>query len=259
MAWIRGTRGVLLDVDGTLLLGDEAAPGAAEALASLRDAGIPYRLTTNTTRRPRSAVARALCRAGVDVRDEDILAPSILARRRILDSGNLRSMLLVPPEAREDFRGTEPVDGDGADWVVVGDLGRGFTWDLLDRAFHALRGGARLLALQKNRYWHAGEAGIVIDAGPFVVALEYAAGVEAEVVGKPAREFFDLALAVLGLPASVVLVVGDDVDNDGRGGAAAGCRTALVRTGKFSEAALAGSRFTADLLLANVGELRVSA
>src|SRR5262245_61170075 len=114
MAWVRGTRGVLLDVDGTLLLSDKAAPGAAAALDRLREAAIPFRLTTNTTRMPSAAVARALRRAGVDVRDEDVLAPSILARRRILDSGKLRSMLLVPAEAREDFEGTEAVDGGAA-------------------------------------------------------------------------------------------------------------------------------------------------
>src|SRR5262245_45977085 len=56
MAWVRGTRGVLLDVDGTLLLGDAAAPGAALVLTRLRDAGISFCITTNTTRKPRAAV-----------------------------------------------------------------------------------------------------------------------------------------------------------------------------------------------------------
>jgi HAD superfamily hydrolase (TIGR01458 family) len=255
MAWIPGTRGVLLDVDGTLLLGEAGAPGAAQVLRGLRAARIPFRLTTNTTRKSRAAVARALRGVGIDVSDAEVLAPSILARRRILESGNRRTLLLVTEDACADFDGVEPTLDGHADWVVVGDLGAGFTWEILNRAFHALRSGARLLALQKNRYWHAGADGILIDAGPFVAALEYAADVQAEILGKPSRAFFELALAVLGLEPRDVLVVGDDVENDGRGGARAGCRTALVCTGKFSDAALAASDWRPDLLLDAVGDL----
>src|SRR5262249_60228650 len=88
------------------------------------------------------------------------------------------------------------------DRVVVGDLGRGFTSDVLNAAFRHLRGGAGLIALQKNRYWSAGSEGILLDAGAFVAALEYAAGVTAVVVGKPSARFFELALASIGVPAA---------------------------------------------------------
>jgi HAD superfamily hydrolase (TIGR01458 family) len=248
-------RGVLLDVDGTLLAGDEAVPGAADALARLRARGIPLRLLTNTTRRSRRDVALVLRRAGLEVEEAEVLAPSVLACREIRASGRHRASLLVPSGARTDFSGVIE-DDERPDWVVVGDLGSGFTWERMNRAFHALLRGAGLLALQKNRYWHAGpEAGIRIDAGPFVAALEYAAGVTARVVGKPSPDFFRLALEDLGLEAGAVLVVGDDLENDVGGGAAAGCRTALVRTGKFSQEALGRAAVPPDLLLDSVADL----
>lgn len=254
MAWLEGVRGALLDVDGTLLIGGEAVPGAASALRRLRDRGIRYRITTNTTRRPRAGVAAVLRRAGIEVESDEILNPAVLARRRILDSGRLRAALLVPDESRADFDGVEVVRR-APDWVVVGDLGRGFTWDRLNEAFGWLREGAGFLALHKNRYWHAGGEGPVLDAGAWVAGLEYAAAIEAEVVGKPSPEFFALALAALGLGPGEVLVVGDDVTTDGRGGAAAGCRTAAVRTGKFDERDLERERFRPDLLLDSVADL----
>ncbi len=255
MGWIPGTRGALVDVDGTLLLGDDPAPGAAQALRNLRAARIPFRLTTNTTRKSRAAVARSLRDAGIEVADAEVLAPSILARRRILESGRRRALLLVANEARADFDGIEIATGTHADWVVVGDMGFGFSWEILNHAFRVLRDGARLLALQKNRFWYAGDAGILLDAGPFVAALEYAAGTQAEVLGKPSRAFFELAIATLGLAPAEVLVVGDDPENDGLGGAAAGCRTALVRTGKFAESSLAGAAWRPDLVLDSIGDL----
>lgn len=247
-----GVRGLLLDVDGTLLAGEEAIPGAAEALGRIRARGLRLRLTTNTSRRPRSAIAGALARAGLAVTRDEILVPASLARRRILDSGRFRAALLVPGPAREDFEGVAAVE-EAPDWVVLGDLGDGFTFEALNRAFRWLRAGAPLLALHRNRFWHDGARGPVLDVGAFAAALEYASGVRAETLGKPARPFFDLALREIGLPAREVAVVGDDAEADASGGAAAGCRTVLVRTGKGSEGEGAGGR--ADLVLDSIAGL----
>ena len=247
-------RGVLLDVDGTLLAGDRPIPGAAAAVQRLRDREVPFRLTTNTTRRSRRHVAASLWAAGVLVREDEVLAPSVLARRHLLASGRTRAMLLVPPASLADFAGVEPV-ASRPDWVVVGDLGAGFTFQILNAAFLALREGAALLALHRNRWWLAGDEEPRLDAGPFVAALEYAAGVEALTVGKPSPAFFRLAVDELGLPPESVLVVGDDVESDCGGGRAAGCRTALVRTGKFSEDSLARAACRPDVVLRSVEEL----
>ncbi len=254
MAWIEGLRGVLCDVDGTLLHGEEAVPGAAGFLDRLRTRGIAFRLTTNTTRRPRRAIAEALARAGIACEAEEVVVPARLARRRILDSGRRRALLLVPEASLEDFDGVVP-DEEAPDWAVIGDLGRGFTFDRLNRAFLALRQGAGFIALHKNPWWHAGPAGAVLDAGAFVAGLEYATGREAEVVGKPSRGFFDLALVELGFAPEDVLVVGDDPVNDAAGGRAAGCRTALVRTGRPEAGDGAPSDVEPDLVVRSVVDL----
>ena len=254
MGWIDGVRGVLLDVDGTLLDGDSAIPGAADALNRLARNGIAYRMITNTTRRSRVAIAEALRNAGIPARTDEILTPAVLARRRILESGGSRVALMIPEAVRADFEGVKSDERD-PEWVVLGDLGRGFTYERMNQAFRWLMGGARLLALQKNRYWKTSEDGLLIDAGAFVAGLEFAAGITAEVIGKPSLDFFKLALAELGLGAGAVLMVGDDATTDGQGGAAAGCRTAMVRTGKFREQD--SSTFRSDLVLDSVADLMV--
>jgi len=231
MGVLDGIDGILLDIDGTLVDGDRAISGTPEMIARLRAGSVPFRLSTNTTRMPRSAVVAWLAAAGIEVEPAAVFTPALLARNRILDSGRTRAALLVAPDTRSDLEGVERVEST-PDWVVIGDLGAGFTWEIVNRAFGWLMGGAALLALQRNRYWRV-DGDLQIDAGPFVAALEYAAGIEAELVGKPSLRFFSLVLDDLGLPPERVLVVGDDVATDCAGGAAAGCRTALVRTGKF--------------------------
>lgn len=255
MPWVKGMRGVLVDVDGTLLDGARAVPGAAEFLARLRAAGLPFRIATNTSRRSRAAVARALREVGLDVVEDDVVLPATIARRAIEDSGRAGAMLLVPDEARRDFAGLD-VEPERPDWVVVGDLGAGFTFERLDAAFRALASGARLIALHKNRFWHPGDGrGPTLDAGPFVAALEYAAGVEATVVGKPSPEFFEIARRMLGTPPEATLAIGDSVDNDGLGPARAGLRVALVRGAAYREERLRASGLTPDLVVDSVADL----
>lgn len=251
---IDGIGGLLLDVDGTLLQGEQPVPGAAGLIAHLSSAGVPYRITTNITRLSRAAIAAQLRACGIAVEEEVILNPSVLARRRIIDSGDRRALLLVPETTRLDFDGIADNTPDAA-WVIVGDLGREFTRARLDPAFRRLKEGAALLALQRGRYWRDPQDGLVLDAGPFVAALEYAAGVTAEVVGKPSIDFFRLALQDLAVPPGETLVVGDDLESDIGGGARAGCRTALVRTGKYGGERLKAGACQPNLLLDSVADL----
>jgi len=256
MSWVPGIAGALIDLDGTLMeAGRGPMEGAAAFLDRLHRSELPYKICSNTSRRSRADVAAAMAAAGLRVRSGDIVLPASLARRTIAASGRVRVMLLVPGACREDFAGLDLVDS-GGDWVVVGDLGRELTVDRLDAAFRALRDGASLLALHRNPFWNAGpERGWVLDAGAYAAALEFATGKTATVVGKPARAFYELALAELGAGAERTLMIGDNVANDLVGAAEAGCRTCLVRGTAFREDALAASPVRPDLIVDAVAQL----
>ena len=134
-------------------------------------------------------------------------------------------------DAIQEFQGLK-LDQDRPDFVVLGDLMEGFTFELLNRIFRKLVAGAELIALQKNRYWLTGGE-LTLDMGPFVAALEFASGRSARVVGKPSREFFRLALSHLDLAPHQVAMVGDDWETDIAGAQRVGLRTVLVQTGKY--------------------------
>lgn len=236
---LEGVEGLLLDLSGVIYVQDEAVPGAAEALERLRSDGIPIRLVTNTTMRPRSSILDRLERLGVEADPEELITPASLAKRRCDDAGYESVSLVVLDELRPDLKGLGE-RGDSVDAVIVGDLGEGWDYDVLNRAFGQLMNGAALIALQKNRYWETAE-GLSLDAGPFVAALEYATGRAAEVVGKPSPAFFELALGELGVPADRAAMVGDDVEADVGGAIEAGLAGVLVRTGKYREDLVADS------------------
>ena len=246
-------RGLLLDLEGVLYQEDAAIPGAVEAVLDLQDRGLELRGLTNTTTRPRREIAARLKGLGIPLGTEALFTPPVAAARALEAEGLRRLHLAAAPPLAEDFAGFELVD-ERPEAVVLGDLYRDFTWERLNGLFGFLRDGAKLIALHKNRVSRRG-AEIALDLGPFVAALEYASGQEALVVGKPARAFFELALADLGLAAGAVAMVGDDIEADIGGAQAAGLLAVQVETGKFTAADRDHPRVRPDLRVPSIAAL----
>jgi HAD superfamily hydrolase (TIGR01458 family) len=248
---------ILLDVDGVLHVSGEPIPGAADALAALRDAGHRVRLVTNNTTRSRARLAAELEGIGFDVREDDIETTPLAAGRLLAGA---RVLALTMPAIHEDLaQHVELADRD-AEAVLVGGVDESeetaevFSWQRLNAAFAEVRDGARLVCLHKNRWWQTA-AGPLLDSGAVVAGLEYAAGVEAEVIGKPSPAYFESALAALGADASEATMVGDDVEADVAGAKALGLRAVLVRTGKFRDETLAAADVEPDAVLDSVADL----
>jgi len=246
---------VLLDIDGVLHVGDEPIEGAIEALAELRRLSTGVRLVTNTTSKSRGQIVEQLGRLGFEVSRDDVLTPAALAVRYCRERGYGPVRLLVAPALLEDLEGLAELSGGGpVDAIVLGDLGAGFTAEVLNDAFRLLMDGAELVALQHNRYWRRAD-GLALDVGAYSAALEYASGREAVVVGKPAREFFTAALSELGSGPENTMMVGDDVEADVGGAMDAGLRGVLVRTCKFRQDALESSGVRPSQILDSIADV----
>jgi phospholysine phosphohistidine inorganic pyrophosphate phosphatase len=253
--------GFLLDLDGTLYTGDAAIPGAADALSGLRTEAVPFRLVTNTTSRSRRMLVDRLAGYGLAVAPEEIVTATLAGVELVRATGYGRVAPFVPAGALEDMEGLTLVGGTSgrprtaADVVVLGDLGERWTFALLQEAFEQLMAGAALVALSRDRYFRQGDR-LALDAGPFVAALEYAAGTTAALAGKPSPPFFEAAVRSLGLAADrSVAMVGDDLWSDVQGAQRAGLQGWLVRTGKFREDVLQGSGITPDRILPSIADL----
>lgn len=233
MTGLRDVRGVLLDIDGVLHDGQAPIDGALDALATLRQRADGLALITNTTTRPRSGILRQLRDYGFDVAEDELVTPGAIAVAVCRERGLRRVALLVADALREDLAALDDVGLDAQPQaVLLGDTGHGFSVETLNGAFRALMGGAQLIALGHNRYYARPE-GLMLDVGAWSSALEYAADVEALVVGKPSAAFFAAARAAVGVPAGEIVMVGDDVEADVGGALEAGMRGVLVRTGKY--------------------------
>jgi len=247
---------ILLDVDGVLHVSGEPIPGAREAVAELRRAGHRLRFVTNTTTRARAALADELRSCGIELDNAELQTTAAAAARAL---AGRRVLALVMGALVADLDGMELV-GEGAEAVLLGgaddteETGRVFSYMNLARAFGELELGAELYCLHKNRWWQTSR-GPLLDSGAFVAGLEYAAGVEATVLGKPSLAYFDAALAALDAEPELTWMVGDDLDSDIGGAQRYGLKTVLVRTGKFRPDELERSTIVPDAVISSIAYL----
>jgi HAD superfamily hydrolase (TIGR01458 family) len=250
---------LLIDLDGVIYQDDEVVPGAAEAVAWMRRQGIAHAFVTNTSSASRDSLLDKLARFGVPIAAERVFTPALVAAQWLLQRPRHQpAALFMPASARADLAAVRALDDDaesGAGSVVIGDLGSAWSFAHLNRAFRLLvaNADAPLLSLGATRYWRAAD-GLRLDVGPFVAALECAIGRRAVVVGKPAREFYELAVRALHCAPAQAIMIGDDIAVDVAGAQQAGLRGILVRTGKFRPADLAGDT-RPDGVLGSIAEL----
>jgi HAD superfamily hydrolase (TIGR01458 family) len=247
---------ILLDVDGVLHVSGAPIAGAAAAVRRLRADGHRIRFVSNTTTRSRAQVGEQLRQMGIEVEDDELQTTGRVAARVLKGK---RVLALTMPGLLDDLEGLQLV-GMNVEAVLLGgadegeETGRVFSYLNLNRAFHELEAGADLYCLHKNRWWQTAD-GARLDAGAFVAGLEYAADIEATVLGKPSNAYFAAALEALDAEAGLTWMVGDDLETDIVGAHKHGMKTLLVRTGKFRPDEVERSQVQPDGIVSSIAQL----
>lgn len=220
-ARLAAVRGFVIDLDGTLALGDSRGQGlvpikgALEFVERLNKAGTPYTVFTNGTLRTPKETAQKLRAAGFDVPDGQAMTPSSVAadyfaRREISPvlvlgcEGVWRPLkeagveVVLPSEYRRN-----------ASAVYVGWY-REFTMQCVEAAFDAVMNGAELFSASNVPFFAASNGRALGTSFMICTMLKGLTKKSAKVIGKPSAEALHFAARVLGLPQSQIAIVGDD-------------------------------------------------
>ena len=250
-------RGWLFDLDGTVYRGDQLLPGAAAAIAALRDDGRRVGFLTNKPLQTRADYAAKLTRLGIATAADDVITSSLVLARHLakLDPGAPLFVIGEPPLLAELQRHGFEVRADArVRWVVVA-FDRTFDYAKLDTALQASRAGARLIATNPDRTCPT-EHGEIPDCAGMTAAVEAVTGRTVEaIVGKPSPLMLEVALASLGLTASDCVIVGDRIETDIVMGKRLGVATVLVLTGVTRAGDPRIAEIDPDLVLPSLREL----
>ena len=226
---------VLLDLDGTLWVGDEAIPGAPEALTALRAAGKRLAFLTNDPRHAPEDYVRKLWRLGFQASLDEVVTVGAAVQFLLAESGRPRTAYVIGSEAMADHvaaSGMRVVNGSDlasrAELVVVAGHDR-MDYAELRTAVQAVRRGAELLGTTRDATFPMPD-GPWPGTGAVLAAVETGAGRPADLIaGKPEPSMYAAALDRLG--PGRVLAVGDRLDTDVAGARRAGFDAALVLGG----------------------------
>lgn len=250
-------KAVLFDMDGVLYRGKQPLAGARELLTFLDEQGVGYACITNNASMTPAQYEAKLARMGLYVPAGRVITSAIATGRAlramyprgtrvyIVGMEGLREALLHDGHFVEDDRAAELVV-QGADFAL--------TYNTLRAATLLIRAGARFVATNPDRTFPS-EEGLIPGAGAITAALVAATDTQPLVIGKPAPMMFQVAAETLGAPAAAVLVIGDRLDTDIVGAAAAGMPAALVLTGVSSRAEGEAGPVRPTAIYADLGEL----
>ena len=223
-------KAILFDISGVLYEDQTPVIGAVESINQLQKSGIPLRFVTNSSRSTEAMILTALQKMGFSINDSQVFtAPG--AVKRLLQAKDLRPYCLIHQDLEPEFADFDQLNPNA---VVVADAAERFDYSRLNAAFELLIEGAPLIGIGRNRYFKSGGK-LYLDAGPFIHALEYAAGVNAEIMGKPSPAFFMAAVNSVDCIPEEVLMIGDDAEADVEGALKVGLQACLVQTGKYRQ------------------------
>jgi len=227
----------LLDLDGTIYLGDRIIPGALEFLRYLQDREIQYRFFTNNSSRSSHEYLAKLTGMGLPVDSEQILTSGQAAVRYLRRIGGSPTVYLVgTPSLHDEFRQESiAISDSNPDYVVLA-FDTTLTYEKLVLACRFIEKGVPYIATHPDRVCPA-EDGNLPDCGALTALIETATGVKPEAVtGKPDPIMVELALEGFSGEKDEVALVGDRLYTDIQMAANAGIHSILVLTGETQPA-----------------------
>jgi NagD protein len=245
----------LMDMDGVLVRGSVAVPGADAVIRWFNEHGVPYLVLTNNPLYTPRDLSHRLHAAGLQVPAERIFTSAIatarfLKKQRpngkafVIGESGLTSAM---HEAGYILTDLEP------DYVVLGET-LGYNFAQITRAIRLVAAGARFVATNPDPSG-PGDGGLVPACGAMAALIQSATGVAPFFVGKPNPLMMRTALNYLGAHSEETVMIGDRMDTDIVSGVSSGLNTILVLTGVTRREEVARFPYQPTYVLDSIGDL----
>lgn len=254
-------RGVVLDIDGTLVRGRQPLIGAVKALKVLCQAGYRLVFCTQENQLSDREITDRLIAVGLPVAEEEVVSAGTVSVEFLSKSHRESPIYVMGSKSLRDrlvqsgMTVLSDEEGENATVVLVG-TDPDVNLIRLSAAAEAVRRGAVFYVTNLDRGYPL-EDRIIPSAGSLALAVAYTAERRPLVLGKPSQTMAAAVLHRLALPPTSIVVIGDQPAQDVRLGRALGASTILVLSGVTTPdvAKRISSRNQADAVLPSIQEL----
>lgn len=206
----------LLDMDGTLYLGDDVFDGAVEFIKTLEKTGRKYIYLTNNSSRAGSDYIGRLRGLGFPCEKENVFTSSMATGLYLKERFFGKKVFAVGTKAFCDellAYGINLSEDEDVAAVCVG-FDTELTYHKLERAVHFLRKGAEFIAANPDLVCPMPKGEVLPDCGSICSLLTLSSGKEPLYIGKPNRNMVDIISNKMGIKNSEICCVGDRLYTD---------------------------------------------
>lgn len=246
----------LLDMDGTLYLGDEVFDGAVDFIDTIKKSGREYIYLTNNSSRAGIDYVTRLRRLGFPCEMENVFTSGMATAMYL---NNKFPGATVYPVGTRAFMGELESYGvklgeDNVKVVCVG-FDTELTYEKLEKAVHHLRKGAAFIAANPDWVCPMPADEVLPDCGSICTLLTASSGVKPEFIGKPNRNMVDIISQQTGIPNENICCVGDRLYTDIAVAQNAGAVSVCVLSGESTLNDIEAAERKPDYVLNNVAEI----
>lgn len=249
----------LLDMDGTIYLGDELIDGASEFLDTIKSKGKRYIFLTNNSSKSKEIYVEKLNNLGIHALEEDVFtsgeattmylkkqkqgAKIYLLGTKSLEEEFIREGFILEKERHKDI-----------DYVVLG-FDTTLTYEKLWAACEYIAEGVEYIATHPDFNCPLPNDKFMPDAGAMAALIEASTGKTPKVIGKPNKEVVESIALKYGLNKEDMVMVGDRLYTDIKTGENAGIASVLVYSGETKEEDYKNSEIRADYVFNSVKDM----
>ena len=242
----------ILDMDGTIYLGDRLFPETIPFLERIKQCGARYLFYTNNASRSKDTYVTRLCGMGIPVGEEDIVTSGETTIQFLQRHRTGKAVYLVgTPDLEAAFRKGGIELSEKAEIVVVS-FDTTLTYEKLNIACRLIREGAEFLSTHPDFNCPV-EGGYLPDSGAICALVTASTGKMPRYFGKPYDEVVSMIEEKYGVDRGDMVVVGDRLYTDIAVGAQNGMDSVLVLTGETKREDLAQSKVQPAFVVDNVG------
>ena len=246
----------ILDMDGTVYLGNQLFPETLPFLQRIRESGATYLFFTNNASRAKDTYVTRLNGMGIPAGPENILtsAETTIAFLKQHRPGKSVYVVGTPDLIRSFEDAGIRVEEDAP--IVVASFDTTLTYDKLEKACRYIREGAEFISTHPDFNCPV-EGGFIPDSGAICALITASTGKLPRYFGKPYEDTLQIIEEFSGVAREDMVVVGDRLYTDIALGAKHGGASVLVLSGETTLEDLEGSDVQPSVIVQNVGELLI--
>ena len=220
----------IIDLDGTLMNGKEPNKDAVRFVAELQKRKLEFVVMTNSIKSP-ELINKRLEDVGINIAPNRIMNPISSINSYLQKKGYKKAFIVGSTVEVEQINIRQ--DKKDPSIVILLDFEKdNADFDELQKVFEFVKRGVPIITASKSAYYLKGDKQ-VLDTGAFVSLFESAAGISIDTFGKPSESYFRSGVKLLDADPGEVTVIGDDCSTDISGANNIGCKSVLIRSGKY--------------------------